>query len=72
MFKTQKEASKEDTVWECVNVISDNGNSNFTETEFTDALSNTKYFDDETANKEFYKWERIGRITLNQDGSYRK
>ena len=72
IFKTQKEASKEDTVWECINLISNNGENTFTESEFVDALANTKYYDDESALKEKYKWERLGRITLNQDGSYRK
>lgn len=70
-FKGSRELNKEETVWECINEIKDDRDC-FTESEFIDALANTKYFDDESARKELYKWnQKLGRINLNNDGTYR-
>ena len=48
------------------------GGSIQSEIERMDDLAKSARAGGATAMKEKYKWERLGRIQLNQDGSYRK
>ena len=72
MFKTEKEQTKDDFVIECINTVSSNGEENFSELQLNDALCNGKFFDEDKARRKIFECIKIGRISLNQDGTYRK
>lgn len=71
-FGSIRKQCSEDSVIDCINILSHNGKSSFSKSDFIDRLSNTKYFDTKTANREFEELIRVGRILITRYDLYER